>query len=226
MKKALGLLAIIPFLCACSATEISSEKALSLVNDFETKLEQKTSFSFYERKEVSETKTTKLVNLTQIFFEENFFHSYSVFEDHENPASCSAIEKWSFIKDKKIYDVTDDGTGNRSHTELEFDKEFWEGRMKAALNEVKGVNIGYFNKVVDEINQEKNSAKLVLLSKNSGSLIHKIERYGNDGTVIRSKTYEFEDSLIYKVIDKDDYSLTTIDFKYKITTQEPNIPNF
>lgn len=230
MKKGLGLLLIIPFLCSCSGAQISTDQALSMINEFEIKLEQKTSFSFYERKAVYETSTSRSVSLTQIFFEDNFFHSYNIYQDLKNVANSTAVEKWSFIKDKMIYDVTtedaEDNPKGKSFHAYTFEKEVWEERIKDAFEEVRKTNSLYLVRIKNEIKSKTDQTKIDLRSKNSGSLIHKIERYGNEGKVIRYKSYEFQDSLIYNVVDKDDYSVTTIDFRYKVSTQEPNIPDF
>lgn len=230
MKKGLCLFLVIPFLCACSGTEISDDETIRLVEQFETKLEQKTSFSYYEEKTVVEGKTSKTTEFYQVFFEENFIHSYSVFEDRETPSKCSAYEEWTFVHDRLIYQVSTKDAENtlngRTASSVPFDLEIWKDKLNSSFKKAKGTNSTYYSRIKDEVTSKNSQTKINARSKNEGSLIYKIERFDNEGKVIRSKNYEFEDSLIQKIVDKDDFSTTTITYKYKVTTQEPHIPTF
>lgn len=230
MKKCFGLLLVLPLLCACSGAKISDEKASEIIHEFEVKLEQKKYFSYFESKTIEETKKTKTTTFYQVFFEQNFIHSYQVFEDSEIISNSRAYEEWSFIKDKMIYDVTtkdaESSPTGRIYQSCTYEKEFWEERMNSAFDEVIKTNYSYYSKVKDDLATKNDQTKITCRSKNNSSLISKVERFGSDGKVIRSKQYEFEDYLIKSVNDKDDFSVTTINFQYKVTTQEPNIPNF
>lgn len=230
MKKSRYLFLALPLFCACSGAEISDDETIRLVEEFETKLEQKTSFSYFEEKTVIEGKTFKTTEFYQVFFEENFIHSYSVHENRETKWKSTAYEEWSFVKDKTIYKVTTKDAENtetgRIVESTPFELEIWQGKMNYCFKKVKGTNSTFFNRIKDEVSSKNDQTKIVSRSKNEGSLIYTIERYDSSRKMIRYKNYEFVDSLVQRLVDKDDFSTTTTTYKYKVTTQEPNIPNF
>ena len=225
MKKSLTLLLLFPLLCSCSGSEISNEKAFNLVSNFEVKLDQATTFSFYERKAVAVTETTRSTSLYQVFFEENYIHSYIVNEDSKASENNSVQETWAFIKDLTIYDVTTNTLGEKVSVSYPYTKEQWEAKMKEAFDNVRSVNYNYIIRIKNEYNNQTSQTKITSRSKNDTSLVQKVERMDKEGKIIRSKTYTFVDSLISEVEERDDYSKTNIKFSYKVTTQEAYIPD-
>ena len=229
MKKGLTLFLIVPFLCSCSAKEISNEEAYRRLIGFEVKIEQETTFSFYERKAVSVSENKKTTSLTQVFFEDNYMHSYAVTTDYENPKNSTATENWVYVKDNLIYQVQTDqsekSSNGKIHQEMEFDKDIWDQFIKDSFNEVKETNKLYFTRLKNEYLNQTSSTKIISRSNNETSLHQTIERSNSSGVVIRTKIYEFKDSRISSIIEKDDYSTSTFTFQYKISNQEVRYPD-
>ena len=230
MKKGCILLLVIPFLCSCSGRVISNEDAYKIVNNFETKLEQTTTFAYYERKAILETSSTKTVTFYQVFFQENFIHSYTINEDSDVSTNNSAVEQWTFIRDGMIYEVTTDNSEKSSKGKIynayTYEKELWEGIMKNEFEEVKKTNIMYYIRLKSELRNIDDKVKITSRSKNKSSLNEKIETTNLDGKIIRTKLYNFEESLITEINEKDDYSTKLVTFKYHVTTQEVMYPDF
>ena len=225
MKKRFAFFLIVPFLCSCSGRSISNEEAYRLINNFEIKLDQVTTFSFYERKAVATTESTRSTSLYQVFFESNYIHSYIVNEDSNNAANNSVSEQWTYIKDQKIYEVSTTATGEKTYYAYWYQKELWEAKTKEAFENVRNINYLYINRLKNEFQNQSSQTRITSHSRNESCLNQKIERMNKDGKVTRSKTYDFEDSLISQIDEVDDYSTTRITFQYKVTTQEPNIPD-
>ncbi len=230
MKKAWPLLLVIPFLCGCSGRVISNDEAYKMLTNFETKLDQITTFSFFERKAVTITPTSRTTVLYQVFFEKNFFHSYTVNEDEEVKENNTVVEKWAFIRDGMIYDVTTEGADEnpkgKIYTAETYEQSVWEARIKSAVGSVKSANKLYIYLLKNQINVRDSSEVITSRSLNESSLYQKVESKNQFNKVVRTKTYNFENSLVTEITDKDDYSTRTIKFQYRITTQEPNIPDF
>lgn len=230
MKKAWSFLLVIPFLCGCSGRVISNDEAYKMLTDFETKLDQITTFSFFERKAITETSTSKTTVLYQVFFEKNFFHSYTVNEDSEISENNTVVEKWAFIRDGMIYDVTTEGAEEnpkgKIYTAETYEKDVWETRIKSAIGSVKSANKLYIYLLKNQMSALESSEIITSRSSSETSLFQKVESKNAENKVVRTKTYKFEDSLITEITDKDDYSTRSIKFLYRITTQEPNIPDF
>ena len=200
------------------------------MTNFETNLDLITTFSYYERRAVTETSSTRSTSFYQIFFEKNFIHSYMVNEDEDENENNTVVENWVFIRDGMIYEVT---TANAEETKkgkiynaYTYDKEIWEGRIKSSFEDVKNTNLMYIYRIKNQLKSDDEYTTVKSKSKGDTSLIEKVDTVNKDNKVVRTKTYTFEDSLIQKIEEKDDYTKKLIEFKYQITTQEVNYPDF
>ena len=225
MKKRFAVLGLFPLLCSCSGRAISNEEAYRLITGFEIKLDQMTTFSFYERKSVAKTETTCSTSLYQVFFEDNYIHSYVVNEDYKTSENNYVLETWSYIDNQMIYEVQTNNDGMKDSYVYAYQKDLWEAKIKEAFNDVRSANLLYTIRLKNEIQNQTSQTIITSHSKNESQLYQKIEKQNKDGKTIRTKTYEFDDYLIKEVNEINAYSTTKIVFSYKVTTQEPNIPD-
>lgn len=229
MKKPLVLLFVIPFLCGCSGKTITDDEAYQLLLNFETKLSQTTTFAYFERTAVTTTATTKSTSFRQVFFQENFIHYYYVYEDLQNPEYSSTSENWIYVKDQLIYNVSNDDSAEdpneKIYTTVAYDQEYWQKQLNEEFESVKTSNTYNINLLKLEL--EKQLPETILTSKSDGetSLVERVDRIDENGKVVQTKTYEFIDSLISHIYDKDDEYKVVQDFQYKITRQEPRYPS-
>ncbi|MBR0194264.1 MAG: hypothetical protein IJQ40_02570, partial [Bacilli bacterium] len=107
-----------------------------------------------------------------------------------------------------------------------YEQSVWEARIKSAVGSGKSANKLYIYLLKNQINVRDSSEVITSRSLNESSLYQKVESKNQLNKVVRTKTYNFENYLVTEITDKDDYSTRTIKFQYKITTQEPNIPDF
>ena len=230
MKKGLALLLVVPFLCGCSGRTISSDEAYQIMSNFETNLDLITTFSYYERRAITETDYTRSTSFYQIFFEKNFIHSYSVNEDEDVNENNTVEENWVFIRDGMIYEVTtknaEESKKGKIYNAYTYDKDIWEARLKSAFEDVKNTNLMYIYRLKNQLKSDDEYTSVTSKSKNDTSLVEKVDTVNKNNKVVRTKSYTFENSLIQRIEEKDDYTKKLIEFKYQITTQEANYPDF
>lgn len=229
MKKGLILIFALPLLCSCSGSTISSEETLRMLSNFETKLDQTTTFAYFERNSVEQNETRKSIRFYQVFFDKNFIHSYTIKEDDEVADRNTAVEEWSFIQDGYIYEVTTEGAEESAKGKIynayTYDKDMWEKIMKKAFDETKLTNVMYYSRLKSELRNSGDDVKITTKSKNDSSLTGKLETYNSSGKVTVTKNYIFEECLITEFKEKNEYSTKEITFKYHVTTQEVNYPD-
>ncbi|GEM_PF-3776321 len=230
MKKSSALFLLFPLLCSCSGRTLSNEEAYRMLDSFDTSLEQITTFSFYERKSETKTTSTRTTSLYQIFFEKNFIHSYTVNEDDDVRTNNTAVENWVFIRDGMVYEVTtkdaSESKKGKVYNAYTYEKEAWESRLKTAFLDIISNNQMYLYRLKNQIKTSDDSTVITSKSRGEKMLNEKVVTKGSDNKVLRTKTYDFEESLITKVTEVESYTTKTIQYQYKITTQEIMYPDF
>ena len=187
-------------------------------------------FSYFERKQVSTTKNTKITTFYQVFFDKNYIHHYSVNEDNEDKVNNYVRETWHYVKDNYIYLVKNDlsleeYSKGKSYTKTDFDMELWQQTMTQEVSNVKDINLLYISRAKNYLEDTDTNSKITTESKDDDHLVELIELLNEQSAVVRSKKYTFEDELVSLVEEFDENSTTEIKYSYAVTTQQLLYPD-
>lgn len=229
MKKRLLIFSLPLLLCGCSRS-ITFDQARMMLDRFETNVNQMITFSYFQKKQVSTTKNTKITVFYQVFFDKNYIHYYTVNEDNEERINSYVHETWQYVKDNSIFLVKNDlslehYSNGKSYTKTEFDLELWQETLKQEVGNVKDTNLTYINRARDYLEDTDTKMKITTESKDEDHLLEKVELLNDQSTVVRSKSYTFNDSLLSIVEEFDENSTTEIKYVYSVTTQQLLYPD-